>query len=45
MFAKVLTFSLTHRWVVLLGVLVLIAAGGWVVYTSHGSRTARHLSH
>jgi multidrug efflux pump subunit AcrB len=26
-------FSLAHRWTVLLGVLVLIAAGCWVVYT------------
>jgi cobalt-zinc-cadmium resistance protein CzcA len=33
MFARILTFSLAHRWTVLLGVLVLIAAGCWVVYT------------
>src|SRR5580704_624564 len=33
MFARILTFSLAHRWAVLLGVLVLIAAGCWVVYT------------
>jgi len=33
MFAKTLSFSLAHRWTVLLGVLVLIAAGCWVVYT------------
>jgi heavy metal efflux system protein len=33
MFARILTFSLAHRWTVLLGVLVLIVAGCWVVYT------------
>src|SRR3984957_4767703 len=33
MFARILTFSLAHRWTVLLGVLVLIAAGCWAVYT------------
>jgi multidrug efflux pump subunit AcrB len=33
MFARILTFSLAHRWTVLLCVLVLIAAGCWVVYT------------
>ncbi|MEA2544640.1 MAG: heavy metal efflux system protein [Acidobacteriaceae bacterium] len=33
MFARIITFSLAHRWAVLLGVLVLIAAGCWVVYT------------
>ncbi|MBW4026263.1 MAG: efflux RND transporter permease subunit [Acidobacteria bacterium] len=33
MFAKIITYSLAHRWVILLGVLVLIAGGGWVVGT------------
>ncbi|WP_035356414.1 efflux RND transporter permease subunit, partial [Edaphobacter aggregans] len=33
MFARILTFSLAHRWTVLLGVLVLTAAGCWVIYT------------
>jgi cobalt-zinc-cadmium resistance protein CzcA len=33
MFAKIITFSLAHRWVVLLSVLVLVAIGSWVVYT------------
>src|SRR5246127_80024 len=33
MLAKILSFSLGHRWAVLLCVLVLIVAGGWVVYT------------
>jgi cobalt-zinc-cadmium resistance protein CzcA len=33
MLAKVITFSLTYRWVVLISVLLLIAGGGWVVYT------------
>lgn len=33
MFSKILTYSLIHRWIVLLGVLALVAAGGWVVYT------------
>ena len=33
MLTRILEFSLAHRWVVLLGVLLLIAAGGWVVYT------------
>src|ERR1700757_3991536 len=33
MLAKILSFSLAHRWAVLLGVVVLIVAGGWVVYT------------
>lgn len=33
MLAKILLFSLGHRWAVLLCVLVLIVAGGWVVYT------------
>lgn len=33
MLTRILDFSLTHRWVVMLGVVLLIAAGGWVVYT------------
>jgi heavy metal efflux system protein len=33
MLTRILTFSLANRWVVLLGVAVLIAAGAWVVYT------------
>lgn len=33
MFAKIVTFSLAHRWTVLLGVVALIAGGGWVVST------------
>src|ERR1700749_169118 len=34
MFARILTFSLAHGWTVLLGLLVLIAAGCCVVYPS-----------
>lgn len=33
MLTKILNFSLKNRWVVMLGVLLLIAGGGWVVYT------------
>ncbi len=33
MFARIVTFSLAHRWMVLLGVVTLIAGGGWVVST------------
>jgi len=33
MLAKILSSALAHRWMVLLGVLLLIAAGSWVVYT------------
>jgi cobalt-zinc-cadmium resistance protein CzcA len=33
MLAKILSFSLANRWVVLLGVLVLAVLGCWVVYT------------
>ncbi|WP_260706613.1 efflux RND transporter permease subunit [Edaphobacter flagellatus] len=33
MFGKILTFALSHRWGVLLGVVALIAAGGWAVNT------------
>ncbi|MBS1823639.1 MAG: efflux RND transporter permease subunit [Acidobacteria bacterium] len=33
MFGKILSFSLAHRWVVLLGVLALTLAGSWAVYT------------
>jgi cobalt-zinc-cadmium resistance protein CzcA len=32
-FGRILTFSLAHRWVVLLGVLVLVGVGGWAVST------------
>src|SRR5512146_2704025 len=33
MLTKILNFSLKNRWVVMLAVLLLIAGGGWVVYT------------
>lgn len=33
MLTRILTFSLAHRWVVLAGVLLLVAGGAWVVYT------------
>ncbi len=33
MLTRILNFSLAYRWVILLGVVLLIAAGAWVVYT------------
>ena len=33
MFNRILTFALYHRWSMLLGVVVLVAAGGWAVNT------------
>jgi len=32
-FGRILTFSLAHRWIVLLGVLALVGVGGWAVST------------
>lgn len=33
MLNRILSFSLSHRWVILLGVMLLVACGGWIVYT------------
>ncbi len=33
MLNRILDFSLAYRWVVLLGVVILVAVGAWVVYT------------
>lgn len=33
MLNRILSFSLAHRWVILVGVVLLAAVGGWIVYT------------